>query len=232
MTAFNYTSGNVNNLDAGDSLSMVDIKGPLQDVQTFLNARTFNEDNLPVSLLQRLGLNDASGQKGRGKTVIAQTESRSNVAFGTLTTPDQVAGIVLPTDGLIVVTYRATWQESVNNGAQAAIFVGATQLKTPNPDTAAPGTVGANINSGAANVDKPLQTFFGGLITGTSNTTAYTGDVTTGQTVGVKGAAVNVGGPCYIEATAGTYTISVQFLASSGSVTAKNRTLRVWTVGF
>ena len=87
MTNFAYTSGNINNLDAGDSASMTDIKGSFQDIPTFLNGRTFNEDNLPVSLLQRLGLNDSSSQKGRGKTVIAQTESRSNAAFGTLTTP-------------------------------------------------------------------------------------------------------------------------------------------------
>ena len=33
-------------------------------------------------------------------------------------------------------------------------------------------------------------------------------------------------------AAAGTYDISVQFKASSGSVTVKNRKLWVWTMGF
>jgi hypothetical protein len=34
-----------------------------------------------------------------GKSIIATEETRTNVAYGTLTTPDVVTGIVLPTDG-------------------------------------------------------------------------------------------------------------------------------------
>jgi hypothetical protein len=69
---------------------------------------------------------------------------------------------------------------------------------------------------------------------------AYTGDVTTGQAVGIAGVAhLNLanagtitmgsgawGGPCYIFGlAAGAYKISVQFKASSGKVTAKKRRL-------
>ena len=38
--------------------------------------------------------------------IIATEESRTNTAYGPLATPDVVKGIVLPTDGLIVVGYR------------------------------------------------------------------------------------------------------------------------------
>ena len=40
------------------------------------------------------------------------------------------------------------------------------------------------------------------------------------------------GGFTFAFAAAGTYTVSVQFKASSGSVTASNRKLWVWTIGF
>src|SRR5438309_7960968 len=45
-----------------------------------------------------------------------------------LTTPDQVTGIVLPTNGLIAVWYQATWQTAAGN-AQAALFLGSNQEK-------------------------------------------------------------------------------------------------------
>jgi len=235
VTAFNYTSGNINNLDAGDSASMTDIKGSFQDIPTFLNGRTFNEDNLPVSLLQKLGLSDSSGQKGRGKSIIIQSESRSNTAYGTLTTPDQVSGIVLPTDGLIAIGYQATWQESVNAAARAALFIGANQLKLTNADIAAPVVQETGLNSGGTSVNKPLATSNVGLVCSPTNTTAYTGDVTTGQVLGMNASSGVIGpwgGFTFAFAAAGTYTVSVQFKASSGSVTASNRKLWVWTIGF
>ena len=40
------------------------------------------------------GVSSASGW--RGKSIISTVESRSNTAYATLTTPDQVTGIVLP----------------------------------------------------------------------------------------------------------------------------------------
>src|SRR4051812_30091952 len=59
-----------------------------------------------------------------GKSVVSAPGTRANVAYGALTNgPDEVAGVVLPTDGLIVVWYFATWQESVTNTARASIFV-------------------------------------------------------------------------------------------------------------
>jgi hypothetical protein len=167
----------------------------------------------------RLGLTDGATVR-RGKSIIATTESRTNVAYGTLATPDKVAGLVLPTDGLIFVSYQATWQESVLGAARAAIFIGANQLKTWLTG-AAPAAQETQVANVGAATDTPLITIPQGL--NSSGNAAYTGDVTTGQSIGVTGP---------IKAAAGTYDISVQFKSTSGSVTAKNRELRVWSMGF
>lgn len=183
----------------------------------------------------------------RGKSIIATTESRTNVAYGTLTTPDQVSGIVLPTDGLIMVFFQAMWQESVANAARAAIFVGANQLQAQLPSNLAPVTVAAARDSGSSpNFDTPLHSTPAGLVSYTTSGGA-SADVTTGQIVGalngtapkedsgaglIPGATGPIGGPCYIFAAAGTYDISVKFKSSSGSVTAKNRKLWVRALSF
>lgn len=200
--------------------------------------------NLAVDsgLAELAGLSVDAGTVRRGKTNIATEESRTNTAYGTLTTPDRVASVVLPTDGLIGVLYHATWKESVAGAARAAIFLGSNQLQMR--EAAGPTTSAAWTNSGTANVDSPLTSFPLGLA-GNPNASGTAADATTGQVVGTASngtqfetgtptglAAQYPGGPCYIFAAAGTYTVSVQFKASSGSVTAKNRKLWVWTMAF
>lgn len=193
-------------------------------------------DNLLDTINELLGLTRGA-VKRRGKSIIPTTESRTNVAYGTMPTPDQVTGIVLPTDGLIYVGYQATWQESVNAAAAASIFVGANQLQIAATNFTGPTVTQAALGTGAAAIDKPLASFPGGLRSsdGLAQTSVYSGDATTGQLVGVNltgTATLPVGGPVAIFATAGTYTISVQFRSTSGSVTVKNRKLWVWTMGF
>lgn len=217
------------------------IRSALSELQTILISNV-DETNLTTVLLQRLGLTTGA-QVGRGKVNIVTTESRTNVAYGLMPTPDRVTGVVLPTDGLICVAYQATWQESVAAAAQAAIFIGANQLKGAPTSTSAGNPIGqvslqfANTNAGTAATDMALATHAGGLASQVkTNTTAYGGDVTTGQLVGLSpfnaGGQSGMGGPCYIFAAAGTYDISIQFNASSGSVTVKNRHLWVWTISF
>lgn len=230
-----YTTGNPSNLTAGATASMTDISGPFTDIKTWADAK-FSTSDLTTATLQTLGMN-SGGQVGRGKSIIASTESRTNVAYGTLTTPDQVSGIVLPTDGLIFVAYHATWQESVQSAAAAAIFIGATQLKRAT-ETGAPGVDETSHGATPAATDRPLTTYPYGLSSWAGVSAAYGGDVTTGQVVGSADSTLSsnannrfgVCGPIF--AAAGTYTVSVQFKASSGSVTAKNRRLWVWTLGF
>src|SRR4051812_30696281 len=84
-----------------NSTEAADIVNAFNAIQTLINGN-IDEQNFTTALLQRAGLN-GSGTTGRGKSIIASTDTRSNVAYGLLTNPDQVAGVVLPTDGLLIV---------------------------------------------------------------------------------------------------------------------------------
>jgi hypothetical protein len=194
------------------------------------------------------GLSNAGAGLGsvfddRKKSIIAATESRTNTTYGKLATPDQVT-VVLPTDGLIKLLFQATWQESVAGAARAAIFIGANQLKVAVGSGAIGVGAEAALVASAATVNRdwPLASCPGGLMSGTGGGAAHPGDVTTGQVVGILenspdaevGGSTGLsmgngfyGGACYVFAAAGTYVVSVQFKASSGSVTAKNRKLWV-----
>lgn len=175
-----------------------------------------------------------------GKSIIAAAEARSSASYGVMTTPDQVRNVVLPTDGVLAVMYQALWQESVDGAANAAIFLGSNQLKRREFGSAAPQLQEAYC-AGGANTYKGLGSYGGGLFGPLGNITAgpATSDVTTGQVVGTLDDSLGYGSPqngawgaAYIFAAAGTYDISVQFKASSGNVTAKERKLWVWTLAF
>jgi hypothetical protein len=207
-----------------------------------------DEANTSAAFDAKLGLGT-----GRGRSVIATSETRTNAAYGLLPTPDRVAGVTLPQDGYVIVGYQAMWQQSVSGGAAAALFLGANQLQVQYAGANAP-VVQSAMTSGAAgiNADLPLFTFPQGLAT-VDAPGAFAPDVSTGQAAGAVGtstkqilaqfgssggialdggATVFSAGLCWIEAAAGTYDVSVQFKATTGSVTVKNRRLKVLTVGF
>jgi hypothetical protein len=232
-------------LTAGTNENVNDLNSNLTQIATVLNGgidaanitnNVITADKLTTTVAQQLGLNNAANI-GRGVSVIATNESRSNVAYGTLTTPDQVANVVLPTNGLIKIRFQATWLESVALAARAAIFIGPTQLKRVAAVGAAPAVQEVNTQSaGTVGTGMAIGSGSGGLYSMAVNV-AYPGDVTTGQVVGVPGGNDSLGipvgwGPCEAWAAAGTYTISIQWKASSGSVSALNRKLWVTTEGF
>ena len=211
----------------------------LSAIQAWANGGQIDSTNIAASLAQSAAVNQA-GQTVKGAVNIAGPHSTGSTTYTTLTTPDQVSGIVLSTNGKIIVDYQATWQESVAGAARAAIFLNANQLQvSATPEAAATG-------AGSAGVNHPLASFWGGLA---SMAQAVSADVTTGQAIGgVAGTGIVpqidlngsvsglwgaqsgttvFGGSCEIFAAAGTYTVSVQFKASSGSVTASNRHLWV-----
>lgn len=165
----------------------------------------------------------------RGKSVIATEESRTNVAYGLLGTADRVQSVILPTDGLLIIGFQGMWKSSVGGAGRAAIFIGASQIKAADPN-AAP-TVQEATTSATADTYKALSSSMRGLSGGTG-ATAYTGDVTTGQLLTYDASGSALGGFAVVFAAAGTYDISVQFKATSGSVTAKNRKLWVQTRTF
>lgn len=168
-------------------------------------------------------------------SIIATEEVRTNVAFGTLTTPDELE-IILPANGLIAIAYQATWKESVSGAARAAIFLNEVQLKVAT--TGAAVAAGEAKIAGTVNTFTPLFTTRGGPVTGWASeasagllspraSSAFTGDVTTGQVVG---SSLYPSGSLLVFAAAATYKVSVRFKSSSGSVTAKNRKLWCWLV--
>lgn len=170
----------------------------------------------------------SAGITSAAKSIIAGSESRTNTAYGTLTTPDQAAGIALPSGGLIVVAYQALWSETVQGAARAAIFLGSTQMQATQASnaSAAQETVLGN-GTQATSQFVPLATNGYGLGSA-SNISSNSGYPATGHAVGAPGAAA----PVLIFADAGTYTVSVRFKATSGTVTAKERRLWAWAMSF
>jgi hypothetical protein len=171
----------------------------------------------------------------RGATNIAASQSTSSATYTTLTTPDQVTNVVLPTNGLIMVLYQAMWQETIANTARAQLCLGATQVEIASNNGGPQIGVTIALIGGTANNNTPLSTYSGGLKSMPSNAHNSTADVTTGQVVGGYDVTVpaTVGGPCYIFAAAGTYTVSVQFaVVSGGTVTAQQRKLWVQALSF
>ncbi len=153
---------------------------------------------------------------------------RENAAFGTLTTPDEIKEVVVPTNALLLIGSSFGLKSSVSGAGRAAIFIGANQLKG-----AAGGAnpVVQEVATTAAGSLQHVTTYPGGL---SIQTFAIWGaDVTTGQTLGdVAAAAVPVlGGFAVIFVAAGTYNITLQFKATSGNVTAKERKLWACVLG-
>lgn len=203
---------------------------------------------------------DVPGDRGmlvpQGVKSLPAEELRTNAAYGTLPTADQVSGVVLPTDGLLVVWFSAMVKSAQLGQGRAAIFLGANQQKAPAAREPAPVTIAAPTSLVAADRYGFVCSCASGLVLSEPDTSAYLGSVTTGQAVAAvaketngkltqevngivenTGAGTNidwlvVGGPCVIEAAAGTYDVSVQFKAGAGSVSAKERKLRVATIEF
>jgi hypothetical protein len=174
---------------------------------------------------------------------ISASQATSSTSYATLSTPDEVTNVVLPTNGLIAVWYQATWQESVNGAARAALFLDGAEVVAGSAGTGgSPGAFEAaiGISGGVVNRNVVLSSYAAGVASVQSSAApgAYAGDATTGQAVfgaldlPSGGGYVPVGGACYVSAPAGTYSVSVRFKTSSGSVTASNRKLWVQVLSF
>jgi hypothetical protein len=179
--------------------------------------------NLAAALKSILGVSD-SGVVRRGKSIIATEESRTNAAYGLLTTPDRVSGVELPTDGLLLIAYSALWKNSVAGAGRAAIFLGANQLKIP--ASAGTGVPVVQEADGPGAADKY------GLLYSVSHGLWVASGIVDMSLVTTGLAMPATSGICVVQAAAGTYDVSVQFKSASGSVSAKSRKLWVWTRGF
>lgn len=183
------------------------------------------------SVLVPAGLT-GGGVTRRGVIATATAQNTTSSSYTTLSTADQVSNVVLPSNGILVVGFHGTWSETVSGAARAAIFIGSNQLKVSTTAGGAPVVQEAATGGATSSADYLLGTSTIGLI-GQGQTSAYSGNVTTGQLIGTSLAGSGIGaGLSYIFAAAGTYTVSVKFKTSSGTVSAKNRCLWVATMGF
>jgi hypothetical protein len=186
--------------------------------------------------------------------VIIETEqSRSEATYGTLGTPDEIPGIVVPAGGLLLVEYRAVWKQSVQEKARAAIFLGENQLKvrTGNSSTAEALAAAFNavtnfaylstssalgLQSTASGMSGTLNVTTTGLLAGGFAPKAQSLLCELGGTLETLKAAEEAprgfGGLAVIEGlAAGTYNLSIRFKALEGSVTAKKRLLSAYVLG-
>jgi hypothetical protein len=173
------------------------------------------------------GLSTATAVR-RGKSIVATEQSTTSTSYTTLTTPDQVESVVLPADGLLVVRFMGMMKESVSAAASIALFIGSNQLKSVVTTGGAP-AVQEDALGGTADRYSLVTTNAHGIYVAQHSGSAYSGHVTTGQSVAN---GVTDTGRCEIFANAGTYTVSVRYKVSSGSVTAKERKLWVETKAF
>lgn len=208
------------------------IRSNFSALQTAVNGN-LNADNLLASDADKLGLN-YTGVVHRGKSIIATEESRTNVAFGLMTTPDRVLSVALPTDGLISIAYMAMFKSSGTGTGIAELFLGANAIAVYIGSSSALSVGQVNTSSSFADRYEALSTYSGGLCVSGQSAADKAVPSTTGQYVTATAGlpTVEMGGIAYIFAAAGIYDVSVQFKATSGSVTVKNRKLWVWTTGF
>jgi hypothetical protein len=215
-------------IDAGTEIVSAEHQANYVAIRDVINGN-LDTDNIDSGVLEDIGVSE-TGTVRRGKAVIATEEARANTAYGLMTTPDQVSSIVVPADGLLFVSYRGMIKESVQGAAAAAVFIGANQVKQV--DVFAAPVVAEWTSVTSLGIDDSGANVYG-LLEGPGTNgefslrqrtagNAYSGDVTTGMPQPFAAFFV----------AAGTYNVSVQFKASSGSVTVKNRALRVWTMGF
>lgn len=154
--------------------------------------------------------------------IIATEQSRESTSFGTLTTADEITGVVVPAGGIVVVRYKANVKSSVSGAGRVALFIGANQLKSNEIG-------GGPLNQEAATTATTFHAFTSSIWGITGSSIESGADVTTGQSL----AAGSNGGRCEIHGLpAATYAISVQYKATSGTITAKERKLWVTVEGY
>ena len=178
-----------------------------------------------------------------GALSITAAEARTNTAYGTLTTPDEVRNVVLPAEGLLFVQFDALWIETVMDTARAAIFINGTQLQIMSGNAYAV-TEAKTDTTGGALAYQRLWSVDGGLVSRGNNGTTTPSVPSTGAAMGSNSGTLVVAGADYSNSfpaggatvihglAAGVYTVSVQYKSSSGTVTVKERKLRVWTQPF
>ncbi len=179
--------------------------------------------------------------KRSGKSIINTEEVRTNVAYGLMTTPDQVTGIVVEQDGHLVVNYQALAKTSVVNAGAVEIIINSFPMEYMS-DLGAPAVIanayypdanGAGFGQIANDYDwlftnPQVAGGFGEPLGMYTNNIVSTGQATDR----VTGHALLGGQDIKLDVDPGVHTVSVQYKSTSGSVTVKNRKLRVKSISY
>lgn len=146
---------------------------------------------------------------------IATEQTRESTSFGTMATADEIPNVEVPLRGIIGVGYTGLFKSSVSGAGRVTLFIGSNQIKAASGAAASPPVFEA---SSSTTVWTTVESN-----TGLFATVATESFVTTGQSF--SGFAYIFGLP------AGKYNLSMQYRATSGNVTAKERTLSAMVFG-
>lgn len=186
-------------------------------------------EKLAPAAVQRTGLT------GQGASIIPTEESRTGASYQLMPTHDEIPNVDVAPNGVIIVLFQARVKSVGGGVATASIFLDTTQVKIASSTTGVPSNGGIETGAGTnTNTYYALTSAPHGLAAVQDNTTNAAGDDPTGQIIGVvdplRGA---FGGACFIEAAAGTHTVSIRYRnPAGGDVYAKERKLRVLTMTF
>lgn len=191
-----------------------------------------DDTNLAPTTSARLGLSQ-SGSPRRGQSVTTGTDNLTSATYALLGAPDKVAGIVVPSGGILSVSYRALVTMTAGNNITiaAALFLGSSQVKNlwnnSAPSISNPGYndqyVDATYTYGSATVAAVYATHpvVGMAVAGLDGAGHAPGasDLTSGQQIG----------PFFeMRVNPGTYDVSIRWLISAGgSGTVSDRALIV-----
>lgn len=141
----------------------------------------------------------------------AGQEVTNSTSYVALTTPDTVSGLVVPTEGIIVVQFTALWKVTGGTGF-AAIFIGANQLKAA---TNAGGAAAIQDTQTTNGFVSTIQSTGQGLSNNSGTVASDSTNVTTGQAINA-GATTSAAECKIFGLPAATYSISVLFKNSVG----------------
>lgn len=189
------------------------------DIRSVVNGG-LDADNLSTATGQALALSQ-TGAVRRGKSIIATSESIAGTSYAALTTPDSVASIVVPTNGVLWVSFWCQMTKSVGGASETAsvgLFLGANQARSRFGVAPASGVSGGLFETTVFSTFVPSASaavFTDYVDSAMANLPSGSGapadDTTNGHPVGAF---------VPIAVTAGTYTVQMRFKKTAGATVA------------
>lgn len=212
------TSVNLPNRPIGtDARSIAAILANFDAVLAAVNGG-IDGDNLVSTVAQQLGLSSSSVVR-RGKSIVNTAESVTGSPHAVLATPDRVSNIVVPSGGLLLVSF---WAQIVSSSATGTARIYLNNNPVSNVNGPADGQVNSSIANGIL-VTSPAPNWagLGGLSLYGDSTVSD--DLTNGHPVGEF---------LPIVVNPGTYTVEMRYEKTAGTVTLSNRKLYVKAEAF